>query len=100
MIAERMRELGIELPSVFPPAGYYLGCVIDGHIVYVGGHGPIDGATIIRGKVGAEISIEQGREAARMTGLSILATLNAELGDLDRIERIIKVFGVVHCAPG
>jgi enamine deaminase RidA (YjgF/YER057c/UK114 family) len=100
MIAERMRELGIELPSVFPPAGNYLGCVIDGHIVYVGGHGPIDGATIIRGKVGAEISIEQGREAARMTGLSILATLNAELGDLDRIERIIKVFGMVNCAPG
>jgi enamine deaminase RidA (YjgF/YER057c/UK114 family) len=100
VIAERMRELGIELPSVFPPAGNYLGCVIDGPIVYVGGHGPIDGATIIRGKVGAEISVEQGRKAARMTALSILATLQTELGDLDRIERIIKVFGMVNCAPG
>jgi enamine deaminase RidA (YjgF/YER057c/UK114 family) len=100
MIAERMRELGIELPSVFPPAGNYLGCVIDGRIVYVGGHGPIDGATIIRGKVGAEISVEQGRKAARMTALSILATLQTELGDLDRIERVIKVFGMVNCAPG
>jgi enamine deaminase RidA (YjgF/YER057c/UK114 family) len=100
MIAERMRELGIELPSVFPPAGNYLGCVIDGRIVYVGGHGPIDGATIIRGKVGAEISVEQGRKAARMTALSILATLQTELGDLDRIERVIKVFGMVNVAPG
>jgi enamine deaminase RidA (YjgF/YER057c/UK114 family) len=100
MIAERMAELGIVLPAVFPPAGNYLGCVLDGDIVYVGGHGPVDGGTIIQGKVGADISLEQARDAARMTGLSILATLEAELGDLDRIERIIKVFGMVNCAPG
>jgi enamine deaminase RidA (YjgF/YER057c/UK114 family) len=95
-----MKELGVTLPLVFPPAGNYLGCVIDGDLVYVGGHGPIAGATIIRGKVGGEISLERGREAARMTALSILATLDAELGELDRIERIIKVLGMVNCAPG
>lgn len=100
MIAERISELGITLPAVFPPAGTYLGCVIDGDLVYAGGHGPVDGETTIRGKVGAEVSLEQAREAARMTALSILATLNAELGNLDRIERIIKVFGMVNCAPG
>jgi enamine deaminase RidA (YjgF/YER057c/UK114 family) len=100
VIAERMKELGIALPPVFPPAGNYLGCVIDGDIIHVGGHGPIDGDTIIRGKVGGEVSLERGRDAARMTALSILATLNVELGDLDRIERIIKVFGMVNCAPG
>jgi enamine deaminase RidA (YjgF/YER057c/UK114 family) len=100
MIADRMRELGIELPPVFPPAGNYLGCVVDGDLVYVGGHGPIDGENVIQGKVGADLTLEQGYDAARKTALSILATLNAELGSLDRIERIVKVFGMVNCAPG
>lgn len=100
MIAERMQELGIVLPPVFAPAGNYLGCVVDGDLVWVGGHGPVDGDRMITGKVGADLDVEQARQAARMTGLSILATLQAELGDLDRIERIVRVFGMVNCAPG
>lgn len=100
MIAERLRELGIELPPPFPPAGNYLACVIDDGLVYAGGHGPIAGELMVRGKVGGDLTLEDGQRAARMTGLSILATLNAELGSLDRIERIIKVFGMVNCAPG
>lgn len=100
MISERLRELGITLPPVFPPAGSYLGCVVQDDIVHVGGHGPIDGDDMVVGKVGADLSLEDGQRAARMTALSILATLQAELGDLDRIERIIKVFGMVNVAPG
>lgn len=100
MIDQRLHELGITLPAVFPPAGNYLGCVVDGGIVYVGGHGPIDGENIIRGKVGRDLSLEEGRYAARVTALSILATLRAELADLDRIARIVKVFGMVNVAPG
>jgi enamine deaminase RidA (YjgF/YER057c/UK114 family) len=100
VISERLVELGIVLPPVFPPAANYLACVVDGGLAYVGGHGPIDGQTMIRGKVGADVSFEEGRRAARMTALSILATLQAELGDLDRIERIVKVFGMVNAAPG
>ena len=100
MIAERLLELGIVLPPVSPPAGNYLGCVVHDDLVYVGGHGPVDGATIIRGKVGADLNLEEGRTAARMTALSILATLESELGDLDRIIRIVKVFGMVNVAPG
>ena len=69
-------------------------------MVYVSGHGPIDGDTMIRGKVGGDLSVEQGREAARMTGLSILATMQAELGDLDRIARIVRVLGMVNVASG
>jgi enamine deaminase RidA (YjgF/YER057c/UK114 family) len=95
-----MQELGLVLPAVFPPVGNYLGCVVDDGIVYVGGHGPVDGDVVIQGKVGGTLSLEQGQEAARMTALSMLATLQAELGDLDRIERIIKVFGMVNCAAG
>jgi enamine deaminase RidA (YjgF/YER057c/UK114 family) len=99
-IAERLEQLGIELPPVFPPAGNYLGCVVDGGLVYVGGHGPIAGTDVVRGKVGADVSLDEAKAAARMTALSILATLDAELGTLDRIERVIKVFGMVNVAPG
>jgi enamine deaminase RidA (YjgF/YER057c/UK114 family) len=95
-----MQELGLVLPAVFPPVGNYVGCVVDDGIVYVGGHGPVDGDIVIQGKVGGTLSLEQGQAAARMTALSMLATLQAELGDLDRIERIIKVFGMVNCAAG
>jgi enamine deaminase RidA (YjgF/YER057c/UK114 family) len=73
---------------------------VDNGMVHVGGHGPISGENIIRRKVGADLSLEQGRQAARLTALSILATLRAELGDLDRIARIVKVFGMVNVAPG
>jgi enamine deaminase RidA (YjgF/YER057c/UK114 family) len=100
MIAARLDELGIALPPPFPPAGNYLACVVDGDLVYVGGHGPVAGDSIMRGKVGTDLTLEQAQQAARMTGLSILATLAAELGDLDRIERMLKVFGMVNCAPG
>jgi enamine deaminase RidA (YjgF/YER057c/UK114 family) len=99
-IADRLESLGIELPPPFPPAGNYFACVIDEGLVYVGGHGPIAGDQMVRGKVGGDLTLEQGREAARMTALSILATLQAELGDLGRIQRIIKVFGMVNAAPG
>ncbi len=100
MIDQRLAQLGITLPPVFAPAGSYLGCVADGGLVYVSGHGPVSGDQIICGKVGGDLTLEQGREAARLTALSILATLRAELGSLDRIARIIKVFGMVNVAPG
>ena len=69
MIAERLDSLGIELPTVFPPAGNYLGCVVDDDIVYVGGHGPIAGSDTVIGKVGGDLTLEDGRRAARMTAL-------------------------------
>lgn len=100
MIAHRLTELGIVLPAVFPPAGNYLCCVVVDDIVYVGGHGPISDAEVIRGKVGADLSLADARAAARPTGLSILTTLQDSLNDLDRIERIVKVFGMVNVAPG
>jgi enamine deaminase RidA (YjgF/YER057c/UK114 family) len=100
VIAQRLVTLGIVLPPVFPPAANYLGCVIDNGIVHVGGHGPIAGAEVVRGKVGGDLTLDQGRDAARLTALSILATLQSELGDLDRIDRIVKVFGMVNVAPG
>jgi enamine deaminase RidA (YjgF/YER057c/UK114 family) len=100
VIADRLSSLGIVLPPPMPPAGNYLGCVVDGDIVHVGGHGPVDGTTMITGKVGRDLTLDEGRNAARMTALSMLATLEAQLGSLDRIDRILKVFGMVNVAPG
>ena len=100
MIEERLGELGIILPPVSPAVGSYLGCVVQDDMVYVGGHGPVDGEHVMHGKVGGALSLEDGRQAARLTTLSILATLRSELGDLDRIMRIVKVFGMVDVAPG
>jgi enamine deaminase RidA (YjgF/YER057c/UK114 family) len=99
-VADRLAELGLELPPVFPPAANYVGCVVSGDHAFVSGHGPVGADGLVKGKVGAALTIEEGRAAARLTTLSLLATLQAELGSLDRIERIVKVLGMVNCAPG
>lgn len=104
-VEERIVELGLTLPSVFGgPPGFVrkfdlVHC--DGEVAYVSGHGPIDGSTpLSRGKVGGDLTLEQGYEAARQTGLSILASLKAELGSLDRVVSWNRALGLVNCAPG
>lgn len=99
-IAERLEQLGIVLPPPMPPAGNYVPCFVDDDVVYVGGHGPVAGDVIIRGKVGGDLTLEQGREAARMCALSMLATLDGELGSLDVVDSVMKVYGMVNVAPG
>jgi enamine deaminase RidA (YjgF/YER057c/UK114 family) len=97
--------MGIVLPGLFAgPSGmdvrFDLVHVV-GDLAYVSGHGPMDGSRpLMQGKVGREFTLEQGQEAARMTGLSILASLQTELGDLDRIHGWAKVLGLVNTASG
>lgn len=99
-IEARLAELQITLPPVFAPVGNYLGCKRVGDLLYVGGHGPVTASGVVRGKVGGTVTLEQAREAARATALSLLATVRAELGSLDRVQQVVKVFGMVNCAPG
>lgn len=96
----KLAELHLELPEAPKPAGVYNPAVQVGRILYVSGHGPLlpDG-TMIQGKVGADLSEQDGKQAARQVGLTILATLKAQLGSLDRIERVVKVLGMVNAAP-
>jgi enamine deaminase RidA (YjgF/YER057c/UK114 family) len=96
----RLQELGLELPQVFHPVGNYLGCKRVGNLLYVGGHGPVTKSGVITGKVGASVDLARAREAAKATALSMLATVGAELGTLDRVRQVVKVFGMVNCAPG
>src|SRR5713101_248621 len=99
-IDARLAELGITLPPVSKPVANYLGCKQAGDLLYVGGHGPVTPTGITRGKVGDTVTLEQAREAARATALSMLATVHAALGSLDRVRQVVKVFGMVNCAPG
>jgi enamine deaminase RidA (YjgF/YER057c/UK114 family) len=104
-ISDRLSELGLELPQPFaPPPGveFPFDLVrVSGGFGYVSGHLPVDGSEVLMaGRVGAELELEQGYEAARLTGLSIFASLEQELGDLDRVSGWVKALGLVHCAPG
>lgn len=94
----RLAELQIELPPAPKPAGVYKPALIIDSLCYVSGHGPLksDG-TLITGRVGETMSQTDGYQAARQTGLAILATLRKQLGSLDRIARVVKVLGMVQC---
>jgi len=96
----RVKELGLELPPPPKPAGVYKPVVIVGNMAYVSGHGPLkaDG-TLMTGRVGADVDQKFGYDAARQTGLAILATLKRDLGSLDRVKRAIKTLGMVNAAP-
>jgi enamine deaminase RidA (YjgF/YER057c/UK114 family) len=104
-IDDRLEELGLTLPKPFaPPPGvefkFDLVRVHDG-LAYVSGHLPMDGERIlVQGKVDADVTVEEAYEAARLTGLSILASLRQELGDLDRVRGWVKALGLVNCSPG
>ncbi|MCU1353114.1 MAG: endoribonuclease [Acidimicrobiales bacterium] len=99
-ITARLEELGIVLPDAMPPAGSYVPMARHGDLVYVSGHGPVDGERMVCGKVGRDLDVDAARAAARLTGLSILATLQAGLGDLDAVVQVVKVLGMVNAAPG
>ncbi|HUR71798.1 MAG TPA: RidA family protein [Candidatus Limnocylindrales bacterium] len=100
-IENRLKALGIELPKVPTPAANYIGYVRVGNLLFIGGNiGRINGAIKYRGKVGAEVTLEQAYDAARNCALNHLAIMKAALGDLDRVERIVKVLGYVNVAPG
>ncbi len=99
-VEERLCELGIELPEPPPPAGNYIGAVTVGNLVFLSGHGPRSASgEYSSGKVGGELTLEQGQKEARQVGLNMLATLRAEIGDLDRVRRVVKVLGMVNAVP-
>ena len=97
----RVKELGLELPDAQQPVANYVTAVQTGDLLFLSGHGPVraDGTPVL-GKVGRDLDLVAGVEAARLTGLLMLATMRAELGSLDRVTRVVKVLGMVNCAPG
>ncbi|MCJ1701152.1 RidA family protein [Rathayibacter festucae] len=101
MIAERLAELGIELPAVAVPAGAYIPAVVEGNLVFTAGQIPfVDGALPATGKVGAGVEPEVAKDLARICALNALAAIADVIGSLDRVTRIVKVTGFVASAPG
>ena len=103
-LEDKIRAMGHELPEPFKfPNPNRTGCVVVGSIVFVSGHGrdvPERNGAKSSGKVGRDLTVEEGYATAREVALSILASLKAELGDLDRIKRVVRLFGMVNAAPG
>lgn len=95
---KKLKELGIELYEPTKPMANYVKVVRTGNLLYLAGHGPTraDGSNIT-GKVGVDMTTDQGYQAAKQTGISILSTLKGELGDLNKVKRIVKVLGMVNC---
>ena len=98
----RLRELGIVLPPPFRDEANRVRALRTGNLVYMSGHGPLGEGNVplVTGKLGRELSIEQGYAAARLAGLCTLSTLRTYLGDLDQVTRVVRVQGFINCAPG
>lgn len=96
----RIKELGIQLKTPGPPSANFLGAVRVGKMVYLSGQGPLQAdGKFMTGKVGSEFNLEQAKAAARLTGISLLEALKAEVGNLNKVKRIVKVLGMVNAVP-
>lgn len=98
---ERIAELGIDLTQPSSPIANYVPAVRVGNLLFLSGHGPRKGTSsdMVTGKVGVDLSVEEGYEAARLVGIQLLASIKRELGSLDKVKRCVKVLGMVNAAP-
>lgn len=99
---KRIQQLGIVLPPPWKDKDNRVRALRSGNHVYMSGHGPLapDSTPLMVGKLGRELNVEQGAAAARLTGLACLGTLRGQIGDLDRVVRVVRVLGFINCAPG
>jgi enamine deaminase RidA (YjgF/YER057c/UK114 family) len=97
---ERLQQLGLSLPPLPKPIGTYVPAVLEGNLLFLSGQGPREAdGSFHSGKVGADVSVERAREHARLVGLNLLAAMHAELGDLGRVRRVVKLLGMVNATP-
>ncbi len=97
---QNFEALGLSLPPAPAPLGVYKPYLIDGKYLYVSGHGPVqEDKSLIIGRIGDTLDQEAGKLAARQVGLTILSTIQTNLGSLDKVKRVIKVLGMVNCTP-
>jgi enamine deaminase RidA (YjgF/YER057c/UK114 family) len=95
---QKLKELGLMLPQPPKPVANYVPAVKTGNLLFISGHGPYnDGKTKISGKVGRELTVDEGYQVARNVALNCLATVKAAVGDLDKVKRVVKLLGMVNC---
>ena len=99
-IEAKLKELGIVLPPAVTPVANYVPAVRTGNLVFLSGHGPFkEDGSLITGKVGVDLTVEQGYEAALRIGIGLLGSLKAVIGDLDMVKQVVKLLGMVNCGP-
>ena len=100
-IEKKLTEMGLQLPPPARSLGSYVAAVRTGNLLFVGGHGPAnaDGSVSHIGKLGREITVEQGYEAAKLTCLNMLTSTKVALGDLDKVKRVVKLLSMINCTP-
>lgn len=96
----KLKEMGVELPEMPAPIANYVRSVRTGNLVFLSGHGPLkpEGG-YVTGKVGKDLTLDQGYQAARLTAIALLSSLKGEIGDLDKVKRVVRVFGMVNTTP-
>src|SRR4030095_1294018 len=99
-VEKKLAELGLSLPVLPPSKGIYKKCLAVGNLLYVSGHVSVENdGSFITGKIGKDLSDDEGKSAARQCGLAMLSSMKEHLGDLDKIKRVIKILGMVNCVP-
>jgi len=98
-IEERLKESGLEIPSAATPVANYVPAVRSGDLVFLSGHGPLGEDGVIAGKLGDDLTVEEGYQAARLVALGLLGSLKALIGDLEKVRRVVKLLGMVNCDP-
>lgn len=99
-VDDKLKEMGLDLPAPPAPLANYLRAVQTGNLVFVAGHGPTrDGRAVYVGKLGADVDVETGYEAAKLVMLNCLSSLKEAIGDLDRVTKVVKLLGMVNCTP-
>lgn len=98
--SEKIKELGLVFPPAPKPAGVYKPILVVDKFLYISGQAPVNNdGTFMQGRVGDNLNLEEGKLAAHQVGLTMLSTIQTHFGDIDKIKRIVKVFGMVNCAP-
>ncbi len=99
-IESKLKEMGIELPPAVTPVANYVPAVRTGNLVFLSGHGPFkEDGSLITGKVGSDLTTEQGYEAARRIAIGLLGSLKAAIGNLEKVKQVVKLLGLVNCGP-
>lgn len=98
-VEEKLKQLGLELPSAATPMANYVPAVRTGNLVFLSGHGPLEKDRLIRGKLGSDLTVEEGYQAARLVAIGLLGSLKDVIGDLERVRRIVKLLGLVNSEP-
>lgn len=100
LVSERIKELNLQFPPAPKPAGVYRPILVIDKFLYISGQAPVNfDGSLMQGRVGDDLNQEEGYKAARQVGLTMLSTILTHFGDIDKVKRIVKVFGMVNCTP-